>query len=208
MYVSVRVPESGVRTRTKGYMSPFEFRRWPDRRLSGIVPSMTGGTIRRVLILAALLSPTGAAAREPSRRDLFCPGFIQFIGAAPPERGDRTALFYPMGMSDDAIDMYAPMQPTPHDDAADLFYERVAWLTHYEVYDDFAAALGDCLRARLRFRTTRPPVPKGAYALNAIDRRSGRRIGIEANQQVCPAEVRAQVMRGDDICVQVTIREK
>ena len=164
--------------------------------------------MRWVLFLTALFAATAAAAREQSRQDLFCPGFIQFVDSAPPERGDRTALFYPMGATGNAIDMYAPMQPTPHDDAADLFYQRVAWLTHYEIYDDFAAALGDCLRARLRFKTTRPSVAKGSYALTAVDRRSGRRISIAADQSICPTEVRRKGLRKDDICVLVTIRDK
>jgi len=96
--------------------------------------------------LAAILivvATAPAAARGASRADAFCPGFRAFVEADLPASGARSVTFLPMGMSKDSIDMYAPMQGDPTDEVAKDLYGRVAWLTHYEYYDEFAARLGD-----------------------------------------------------------------
>jgi hypothetical protein len=159
-----------------------------------------------ILIVAAAATP--AAARELSRADAFCPGFRAFVAADLPASGERSVTFLPMGMSADSIDMYAPMQGDPTDDAAHELYGRVAWLTHYELYDEFAGRLGDCLKQRLEFAPLRETRGPDGYRAGAVSRKMHRRITIEAARSICSRVVQSWIGNSDEMCVRVTVKGK
>lgn len=161
--------------------------------------------------LAAILIVVAAApsaARGVSREDAFCPGFRAFVAADLPALGERYVTFLPMGMSADSIDMYAPMQGEPLDDAANELYGRVAWLTHYEYYDEFAGRLGDCLKQRLEFAPVRETRRPDSYRAEAVSRELHRRITIEAGKSLCSDAVQSWIGKSDEICVRVTVKAK
>lgn len=161
--------------------------------------------------LAAILivvATAPAAARGASRADAFCPGFRAFVEADLPASGPRSVTFLPMGMSKDSIDMYAPMQGDPTDEAAKDLYGRVAWLTHYEYYDEFAARLGDCLKQRLDFAPARETRTQGGYRMEAVSRSLKRRITIEAGKSLCSDAVQTWIGKSDEICVRATVKGK
>ena len=160
------------------------------------------------VILIVVAAATPAAARELSRADAFCPGFRAFVAANLPASGERSVTFLPMGMSADSIDMYAPMQGDPMDDAAHELYRRVAWLTHYELYDVFAGRLGDCLKQRLEFAPAHETRAPDGYRIEAVSRTTHRRITIEAGKSLCSDAVQSWIGKSDEMCVRVTIRAK
>lgn len=160
--------------------------------------------MRWPLILIALIAGP-AAAREPSRTDLFCPGFRDFVEAPLPAEGVRTATFLPFGLDPNAIDMYAPMQSSPSDAVSNALYERTAWLTHYKRFDDFGARLGDCLKERLVYAPVREVRGEDAYRAVATSRSLKRRIEITTAPGNCPADIVARNPEYPPSCVLITV---
>lgn len=162
--------------------------------------------MRLPLILLMTLAATSASARAPSRTDLFCPGFRDFVEAPLPAEGERSAVFLPFGLDPTAIDMYAPMQSKPYDETSEALYQRVAWLTHYEYFDEFAARLGDCLKQRLAYAPVRETRGDGAYTAVARNRGARREVSIEAAPGNCPATIVANNPARPPICVRITVK--
>ncbi len=162
--------------------------------------------MRWLSILLMTLISSSAIAREPSRTDMFCPGFRDFVEAPLPAEGIRTATFLPFGLDPEAIDMYAPMQSRPNDDTSRALYERVAWLTHYEVFDAFASRLGDCLKQRLTFAPVRETHGEDVYSATATSRALKRRVEIGSEPGNCPETIVSRNPRYPPICVQITVR--
>lgn len=164
--------------------------------------------MRWLSILLMTLISSSAIAREPSRTDMFCPGFRDFVEAPLPAEGVRTAIFLPFGLDPDEIDMYAPMQSSPHDDASRALYARVAWLTHYEVFDVFASRLGECLKQRLTFAPVQETRGEDAYNASATSRALKRKIEIAAAPGNCPDAVVARNPEHPPICVRITVQAR
>lgn len=171
--------------------------------------------MRWILSAVFLLVATAAhAAEDPIRSQGVCPAVFQFIEAAAPESRVRTALFYPVDPGARGPETVVAMESTPHDDAADVFYEKVAGRTLPGGIDGLAREMGECLRGGLlrggdfRFPSGSRLDMRGLYEKSTMDYRTNRDIEIEASRDVCPEAIRKQINRLDQVCLRLKIKGK
>lgn len=171
--------------------------------------------MRWVLSLVFLVIATAAqAAEDPIRSQGICPAVLQFIEAATPASRVRTALFYPEDPGARGSVTILAMESTPHDYAADLFYEKALGQTLPGGGEDFARTMATCLRGGLlrggdfRFPSGSRSDMRGLYSFSTLDHQTHRRIDIEASQDVCPAALKKALKGTDTVCVLVRIKGK
>lgn len=171
--------------------------------------------MRWILSAVALFAATSAqAAVDPIRSQGVCPAVIQFIEAAAPENGLRTAVFYPVDIDAGGPNTSLAMDSTPHDDAADVFYEKVAARILPDGLSGLAREMGECVRGGLlrggdfRFVTGGRQDMRGFYQKWTTDYRTHRDIEIEASRDVCPEALRKRITRLEQVCLRVKIKGK
>lgn len=153
-------------------------------RARGSIRASADGVVSATLA-AALLSGCASEAghyrslEDSAFRARMCASTRAFVRAPTALDGSRQADFLPFGMSDDWIDVTAPMSAEPLDAFAQAFYDGgPGQLTHYVGAPELGHEFARCLNSSNDFRVLRRTANAECFGAVIVDRQTGRRVMI------------------------------